>query len=186
MLFIAKTEARYSKVLFFENTLLVSFLVFYSKTVFSFILVSNTIEGLLFWKSIHCLAYSYFEDTLFLAWYYRFRSRSAHKRLYSTGIKKHAFQTVWSCFRSTEGNRFGSKEPREHDSTRKSLGILSCLRRFPSRIDSTQDGSRQRSAPGSADRSADFGQGFGQAWRAVAQAAGIFLLLQKRRRKDLR
>jgi hypothetical protein len=29
------------------------FLVFYSKTVFSFILVSNTIEGLLFWKSIH-------------------------------------------------------------------------------------------------------------------------------------
>ena len=43
----------------------VSFLVFYSKTVFSFILVSNTIEGLLFWKSIHCLAYSYFEDISF-------------------------------------------------------------------------------------------------------------------------
>ena len=101
-----------------------------------------------------------------------------NKRVYSTGIKKHAFQTACSCFRSTEGNRFGSKslgntirlkEPRE------SCLVLEDFHHglIQRKLDRASD-QRQDQQPGSTDRSADFGQGFGQAWRAVARAAGIF------------
>ena len=112
-----------------------------------------------------------------------------NKRVYSTGIKKHAFQTACSCFRATEGNRFGSKslgntirlkEPRE------SCLVLEDFHHglIQRKLDRASD-QRQDQQPGSTDRSADFGQGFGQAWRAVARAAGIFFTFTTREKEGL-
>ena len=96
-----KNKAARSLFLCLRNTLLVAcvsfcffyffksiFLFFYFQKHFFFHSYSNTIKRLLSCTSIHCLAFSYFEDTLFLAVYYRFRSRSTNNHSYRSRLEK--------------------------------------------------------------------------------------------------
>ena len=126
--------------------------VFYSKTVFFFNSFAQ-IQSRGYCPEFYTLISVFLlGGSSYFARYYRFRSRSTQQTgLFDRNKEARVSDSVF-LFSGHRREPIRLKEPREHDSTQRASGILSCFGRFPSWIDSTQAGSRQRSAPGSAAR----------------------------------